>query len=135
MVREDSGGGSLTPTEEQRLTRARELGMEDELRALEEDPPLCASCAAPMPSLISDAGALWERRGFSLPGTGISVELTLCPTCSAPSREPREIVDPIAREALRAAGCTCEPLVTMDGADLATGHDDSCTMLRRQRGV
>lgn len=131
------GGRELprTPSEEARLARARALGMEDELRALEEDPPLCASCEAPAPSPISDEMDRWTRPSFTLPGAGVSVTLTLCPECGAPSAEPRVIVDPVAREALRAAGCTCDPLVTLDEGDLATGHDDGCTMLRREHGL
>jgi hypothetical protein len=135
MVGGDSREGPRTPAEERRLAEARALGMEESLRASEEDPPLCASCQAPAPSPISDESARWTRRQFTLPGAGVSLELTLCPECSAPSAGPRVIVDPIAREALRAAGCTCDPVVTIDAGDLATGHDDGCTMLRRKWGV
>jgi hypothetical protein len=134
MVHEDAHGGSRTATEEARLARARALGMEEELRALEADPPLCASCEAPALSPISDEFGRWTRREFTLPDE-VSVELTLCPACSAPSTKARVIVDPVAGEALRAAGCTCDPLVTIDGGELATGHHDGCTMLRRERGI
>jgi hypothetical protein len=135
MVDEDARERQMSPAELERLARARALGMEDSVRELEEDPPLCASCQAPAPSLISDEMVEWRRGRFTVPGTEIYVALTFCPTCSAPSPQARVIVAPVVGEALRAAGCTCTPDVVIDEGELVTGHDDLCTMLRRKQGV
>jgi hypothetical protein len=106
----------------------------NELRSLEEKPPECACCGASAPSPACGEARGWTFPRFTVDMTSVTVSLLLCPACSK-SDAALPVRDPIIADALRAAGCTCEPIAVIDCGELATGHDDECTMLRRERGV